>query len=278
MSLPHLARRLFVTGGMITCLVGGLLGSGVLGRDIDEQVRGALQSDATLIAPASPAFSIWFVIWLGFVAYTVWQWLPSSERSRRPERVHWIAGSTLYLNGAFTIFSQFQAVWPLVVTMALLVPALIWLLVLLHRTAPVEFAERFAGDHTFGLYLGWSTVALLAMIAAALTMGGYDMGDVEHTRTAIAMLVAAVVIGLAYALTMGARLSIAVAISWGLAWISYNRLTLRPYSSEVGTTAAIGAAVVLASTALLRGLAPLARRRLATYRSAHIPSVEPAAD
>ena len=47
-------------------------------------------------------------------------------------------------------------------------------------------------------------------------------------------------------------LAIALAMSWGLAWIAYGRLAVDPVSVLVGVAAAAAAAVVLSVTALQR--------------------------
>ena len=71
-------RQVVVTVSEVLCVVGTLVGVGVLGTRVEESSGGSLAADATLLAPAVPAFSIWSVIYLGLGAYTVWQWLPLS--------------------------------------------------------------------------------------------------------------------------------------------------------------------------------------------------------
>lgn len=82
---PDLLRRLFVTVSGILCVVGTLFGVGLFGgTEVNQSSSGNLAADATLIAPAGTAFSIWSVIYIGLFAYVIWQWL----RSRRPLRRH----------------------------------------------------------------------------------------------------------------------------------------------------------------------------------------------
>ena len=70
-------RAVVVTVSEIACVAGSLLGAGVLGGPpVAQSAGGALAADATLIAPAGPAFAIWSVIYLGLAVYTVVQWLP----------------------------------------------------------------------------------------------------------------------------------------------------------------------------------------------------------
>ena len=55
-------RQVIVTGSMVFCLLGTLFGLRVLGNRVEEASGGALAPDATLLAPARPAFSIWSII------------------------------------------------------------------------------------------------------------------------------------------------------------------------------------------------------------------------
>lgn len=61
-------RRVTVVAAELFCIVGTLVGTGVLGQRVEESAGGALSDEATLIAPAGPAFSIWTPIYLGLLA------------------------------------------------------------------------------------------------------------------------------------------------------------------------------------------------------------------
>ena len=50
----------------------------------------ALAADATLLAPAGPAFSIWSIIYIGLAAYTIWQWFPANAVTERTRRTGWL--------------------------------------------------------------------------------------------------------------------------------------------------------------------------------------------
>ena len=50
-------RQVAVTAAEIFCVVGTLYGTGVIGTRVEESSGGRLAADATLIAPAGPAFS-----------------------------------------------------------------------------------------------------------------------------------------------------------------------------------------------------------------------------
>ena len=92
-------RQVVVTLSMGVALLGSLLGVGALGEPrVQEAAGGRLAADATLIAPAVPAFSIWPVIYLGLAAYTVWQWLPEQTTDERHRRIGGLAAGSMVLN------------------------------------------------------------------------------------------------------------------------------------------------------------------------------------
>ncbi|WP_159081317.1 hypothetical protein [Nocardioides sediminis] len=55
-------RQVVVTLAEVFCVLGTLVGTGVIGTRVEESSGGALAADATLLAPLGPAFSIWSVV------------------------------------------------------------------------------------------------------------------------------------------------------------------------------------------------------------------------
>lgn len=252
-----LLRQLWVTLSAVLCVYGTLLGFGVIGTPVEDSSSGALAADATLLAPGSPAFSIWSVIYLGLAAYTVWQWLPAHHTDDRARRTGWLAGASMLLNAAWILVTQAGLIWLSVVVILAL--ALV-LGVLVKRLAALPdggtVVERLVVDGTFGAYLGWVTVASCANIAAAGAASGWTVGPVADQFLAAAVLAVAACLGVVYARSLGGRLAIALALGWGLAWISIARLTDLPHSAIVGTAAVLAAVVVLAATVQARTATP----------------------
>src|SRR5664279_3649051 len=97
-------RQITVAASAVFALVGAFVGSGAAGgTPIQDAAGGALSADATVIAPASSAFSIWSIIYFGLVAYAVWQLLPKQSSTELHRRVgYWVAAS-LILNAAWIL-------------------------------------------------------------------------------------------------------------------------------------------------------------------------------
>jgi hypothetical protein len=242
-------RQAAVTAAEVFCVVGTLVGVGVLGTRVAESSGGALAADATLIAPAGPAFSIWSVIYAGLAAYTVWQWLPGAATSARTRTTGWLAAATMVLNATWLLVTQQGWIWVSVGVIVALLLALGVLLQRLTRHPASGVVERVVVDGTFGLYLGWVTVATCANITAALADSGVDPGPTLAALAAVAVLAIAAGVGVVLARRLGGRWSVAVALAWGLAWIVVGRLTDQPESVATAVAAGVAAVVVIAATA-----------------------------
>lgn len=242
-------QRLFVTASGIFCVLGTLVGVGVLGTRVEESSGGALSAEATLIAPAGPAFSVWSVIYLGLLGYVIWQWTPAG-RSPRATAIGWLAGWSMILNASWLLVTQQSWLW---VSVAVILALLIVLGVLVRRLVerPAEtLAERIVVDGTFGLYLGWVCVAVCANITATMVADGITFGAADPFIAALVVAVAGGV-GVFLAWRLGGRWAVALGIAWGLSWLAVGRLTADPRSVLVGVVAILAAVAVLAAVPTL---------------------------
>ena len=236
-----------MTVAEIGCILGTLVGVGVLGTRVEESSGGALAADATLLAPASPAFSIWSVIYGGLAAYTIWQWLPVNTANIRARRSGWLVALSMLLNAAWLLVTQQGWLWASVAVIAALVVTLGVLMRRLDETAATSRAELVVVDGTMGLYLGWVAVATCANVTAALVASGVDPARPTSTFSALAVLAAAAGIGVLLATRLGGRYAVALAMAWGLGWIGVARITDQPKSATVGLAALAAALVVVAA-------------------------------
>ena len=153
-------RQVGVTIAEVFCVVGTLVGVGVIGTRVAESSGGALSADATLLAPLGPAFSIWSVVYAGLAAYTLWQWLPSSSTDPRARSTGWLAAASMVLNAGWLLVTQQGWLWASVVVILALVAVLGVLVQRLADLGPApSLVQRVVVDGTFGLYLGWVAVA-----------------------------------------------------------------------------------------------------------------------
>lgn len=242
-------RQVVVTLAEVFCVFGTLVGVGVLGTDVSKTSGGALSAQATLIAPAGPAFSIWSVVYLGLAAYTVWQWLPANAASERSRATGWLAAVSMVLNAGWLLVTQQGWIWVSVVVILALAVTLGLLVQRLTAIGSTSVVERVVVDGTFGLYLGWVAVASCANVTAALVASGVEPGRTVSEIVAVVVLVVAAALGVLFAFRLGGRWAVAAAMAWGLAWIGAGRFGATDLSSTTTGVAAIVAAVVVLAAA-----------------------------
>ena len=230
--------------GVAAAIVAAFIGSGALGgTPINEAAGGALSADATPIAPAGTAFSIWSVIYLGLAAYAIWQLTPTARRSPRQEAVRPWALASAVLNALWIWTVQLGWLAVSVLVIVVLLAVIIRLMFLLGAPRTGGVTEKVVTDWTFGLYLGWVSVAFLANTYAWLADAGIDI--FTRIQLGVVGIVVAAGIGIATALLSGGRIAPALATSWGLAWVSVGRTEGAFESPELVWTAVLAVVVVL---------------------------------
>lgn len=245
-------RQVVVLLGALLAVAGAAIGSGAAGgQPISEAADGALAADATVVAPGSPAFSIWSVIYAGLVLFAVLQALPGRGDDPRLRAVAWWVLASMVLNAAWIGVVQAGALWVSVAVIAVLVAVLCVVLVRLVRTAPTRRLDGVVTDVTVGLYLGWVCVATLANTAAALAAS--EVGDLLLGATGWGAVLAVVAAGVVVAVALfgarrpGVTVPVGLAAGWGLAWIAVARFQGPLTDQTVAVAATLAAVVALAA-------------------------------
>ncbi len=170
--------------------------------------------------PAGYVFSIWGVIYLALIAFTVYQALPSQRSNPIFRRIGYLYALGSVANIAW-IFLWHYEIFPLtVIAMLILLGSLIATTLRLGiGQTRVQPAERWLVHLPFSIYLGWITVATVANVTALL----YDLnwngwGISAEAWTAI-MLAAAVLIAGAMSITRGDTAYLLVLV-WAFAGIA----------------------------------------------------------
>ncbi|MCK2035376.1 tryptophan-rich sensory protein [Microbacterium sp. SSW1-49] len=249
------ARQSLIIAAASFMLIAAAVGAGAFGgASVDDLQDGALSAQGSYLAPAGPAFSIWSLIYIGLLAYTVWQALPAQRADARQQAVGgWIAAS-MVLNGLWLVTARFLTLWLTVIVIALLLATLARIIVLLGRFPAKNLADRILTDGANGLHFGWVTIATVANTAAWLTQIAPAEWADQADVWAVAVLVVVAVIGVAAALVTR-RIAPALATAWGLVWLAVGRFTDAPESVPTGI-----AALVVAVVLVLAGAIGVARR------------------
>lgn len=138
-------------------------------------------SDRFLIyfVPAAYVFSIWGVIYLALLAFTVYQALPAQRENPRLRAIgYWFAVGNL-ANTVWIFLWHYEVFSLTLVAMLTLLVSLIIIYLRLNiglsRSRPIE---RWIVDLPFSIYLGWITVATIAnttQLLYYLNWGGWGI-------------------------------------------------------------------------------------------------------
>ncbi|MCW0214699.1 MAG: hypothetical protein OJJ54_15170 [Pseudonocardia sp.] len=194
----------------------GLGGSGALGEPIGEVAR----SYATPLLAASWAFAIWGLIYVGFLAYAVYQLLPS-QRARSVHRWTgwWLAASAVANPLWILTFGSRHILLAEVLIIALLVILALVFGRLSHEPAE-GLVERIVFRGTVAVYTGWVSLATaLGTAATGVRIGLPGDGALADVAAIVVLLVVAVIAS-AVVNAGTAVVGYAAAVVWALAGVA----------------------------------------------------------
>ena len=155
-----------------------------------------------LFVPAGYVFSIWGLIYIGWIAFTIFQFQPSQKENPRLRRLGYLFALSNLANAAWLFCWHYNLFGLSVLVMLALLGLLIasYLRLDVNR-ADVSRLEYWSVDILFSVYLGWITVATVANITDWLYFVGWDGFGISAQVWAVIMLAVASLLGLAMALT-----------------------------------------------------------------------------
>ena len=193
----------------------------------------------TSITPAGYAFSIWSLIYLGLLAFSIIQLLPRNLERYRPVRSAYILSCAL--NCAWIFFWHSDQIIIAFVIIAALLVAVYFIASRLRPLATT--ADIWLAKAPFGIYLGWLSAATLVNFVILLKYLKVDLGTAEIPLGAGLILLAA-------AFGVFVRIRIAnffapLAVAWALTAIAVKQSgkTLIVTAAAVGVIACLIAAL-----------------------------------
>jgi len=206
--------------------------------------------------PAGYVFSIWGLIYIGIIAYLIYQALPAQRNDARMEAIA----------GPFVLSSVANIVWiflwhynafpaTLLAMLVLLASLIVIYLRLGTGRTRISTAETWAVRVPFSIYLGWITVATIANVTQVLYYVGWNgFGISPETWLMIMLAVAVVVAGLmAWTRRDAAYLLVLV---WAFIGIALKHAAVPPVAIAAWiATAAVVLLVVYAALIARRGAA-----------------------
>jgi len=200
-----------------------------------------------LFVPAGYVFSIWGVIYLGLIAFTIFQALPAqseNELLRKIYPAYWAVSIANVIWLFLWHYEIFAFTW---IAMLVLLASLLYTYIQISARRPgLDRNQQLFVRLPFSIYLGWVSVASIANISQVLYYFKWSGWGITPVIWAVMMLTVAVLLGLAM-LVRENDVPYTLVLVWALVgiWVSQSDTAL------VAGAALIGAGVLaLASLAM----------------------------
>jgi len=195
--------------------------------------------------PAGYVFAIWGLIYIGWIALAVYQFLPAQRENPRLQKLgYWFALSGVF-NSAWLLCWHYNLFGlSVLVMLALLGTLVVNYLRLEVGRAAVSTAERWCVDAPVSVYLGWITVATVANVTSWLYSINWSGWGIPAPTWAVIMLLVASLLGLLMALNRRDAGYLFVLV-WAFAGIGVKQagLPLVANSAWAASAVALGLAV-----------------------------------
>jgi hypothetical protein len=191
--------------------------------------------------PAGYVFSIWGLIYLGLLAYGIYQVLPAQRENPRLRGIDDLFILSCLANIAWLFLWHYEVFEFTLVAMLVLLVSLIAIYLRLDvARVEVSSGEKWAVQIPFSIYLGWITVATIANTTQLLYYLDWGGWGIAPEIWAVIMLAAGVIISAVMSLTRKD-----IAYSLVLVWAYIGIAQKHPGTSLVASSAWIAAGLIL---------------------------------
>lgn len=175
---------------------------------------------AVYFVPAGYVFSIWGLIYIGLIAYAIYQAMPKQRENPRLRATGWWIVLGGLANSAWIFLWHYeQFPFTILAMLALLLTLIVTYLKLGIQSNRVTVAEKWAVHVPFSIYLGWITVATVASVTSLLDYLQWNRFGLSDVTWMWIVLAAVLVITLLMNFTRR-DIAYALVILWALAGIS----------------------------------------------------------
>lgn len=197
--------------------------------------------------PAGYVFSIWGLIYIGLIAYAIFQALPSQRENPRMRLTGWWVVLGGVANSVWIFLWHYeQFPLTLIAMLVLLVSLIVVYLRLGTGRTSVPALETWMARLPFSIYLGWITVATVANITSLLDYLNWDGFGIAPETWMVIVLAAVLVIAALMNFTRRDPAYAAV-ILWALAGISVKHAAVPAVTIPTWITFALVALTLLAA-------------------------------
>jgi hypothetical protein len=183
--------------------------------------------------PAGYVFSIWGLIYLGLIAYAIYQLLPAQRENPRLRSIGYLFILSCLANIAWLFLWHYEVFEFTLIAMGVLLRLDI-------GRGKVSNAEKWAVHIPFSIYLGWITVATIANTTQLLYYLGWNGWGISAEIWAVIMLAAGVVISAIMSYTR-----VDIAYSLVLVWAYIGIARKHADTPLVANSALVAAGLIL---------------------------------
>lgn len=188
------SKRVVMLISLVLMLVVNILANSL---PINNQTTGEISDRfPVLFVPAGYVFSIWGLIYLGLIGFTIYSF--TSKGLANPEIDHiawWFVAANLFNTAWILHWHYLLFTMTLVAIFGLLISLMMIYLMLGIGVTKRSLSEKLLVNVPFSIYLGWVTVAVVANVTQVLYSTGWRGAPFSEPAWAVIMLVVASVLG-----------------------------------------------------------------------------------
>ena len=191
------------TANLVTVLIALTVNTLASALPLNGQTTGEISDRfAVYFVPAGYVFAIWFFIFVGWIAFAVYQFLPAQKESPRLRNLGYLFAISGLFNAAWLVCWHYNffglSVLVMLTLLALLIASYLKLNIGL---TPVTTAERWSVDVPLSVYLGWISVATVANISSWLYLVNWNGFGIAPQAWAVIMIAVASLLGVLITVT-----------------------------------------------------------------------------
>ena len=192
MNKNILRQILVILATLATILVSGLATALPINGKTPEEISDSFD---VFFVPAGYVFSIWGVIYLFLVGYSIFQAFPAQRKNPALQKIGYLYVGSTVANIIWIFLWHYEIFSLSVIAMLALLGCLIAIYLRLGiGKIQVPTAEKWLVHVTFSIYLGWITVATIANITILLDYLDWGGWGISPEVWTLLMLIAATVI------------------------------------------------------------------------------------
>ena len=194
-----------------------------------------------LVTPANYAFAIWGVIYLGLVAFGIYQAAPARRDNARLQRVRSPIIAASLFQSLWVFAFQGRLFWLSVVVMIGILLSLVSAFLQSKKDSDrISRAEKWLIQIPIGVYFGWITVATVVNIASALYNSGWTGSGISPAIWTV--ILSAISAAIAATITLQYRdIAFPAVIIWALVAIALRQTSQAAILiTEIGLAIGLG--------------------------------------